>query len=120
MSGLFNKSFEVTLTDELAIELESVLTESYQHLKNSGYSGQANYLKRILKTVIDRDSKLFKKLVLARDLLGGAGSVLDVWIEPESMRELFDVSFNKFLNLTIQTGLTHQAVREAEHITRIR
>ncbi|MEQ9279365.1 MAG: hypothetical protein RLN83_07685 [Balneola sp.] len=120
MFSFFKKSFEITLSDELASELESTLTECYQHLNSTGHSGQANCLKRILKSVIDRDTELFKKRVLTNDLLGGSGSVLDVWIEPESTRELFDISFNKFLNLTLQSGLTHRAIKQAERITKMK
>lgn len=120
MFGFFKKTFEVTFTDELATELESALAEAYQHLNSTGHTGQANCLKRILKSVIDRDTELFKKRVLTNNLLGGSGSVLDVWIEPDSTRELFELSFNKFLNLTLQAGLTHKAVKQAERITKIK
>jgi len=120
MFGIFKRSFEIIFSDPLAGELEVALIESYQHLKDTGHSAQANCLKGILKSVIDRDSELFKKRVITTDLLGGSGSVLDVWVEPEQTREQFEKSFNKFLNLTLQAGLTHRAVKQAERASKIK
>jgi hypothetical protein len=120
MFRIFKKTFEITFKDELSAELEAALTESYQILKKTGHSAQANCLKGILKSVIDRDTELFKKRVITMDLLGGSGSVLDVWLESEHTREQFEKSFNKFLNLTLQTGLTHRAVKQAERLSKIK
>ena len=87
------------------------MTEIYEILRDSAYSAQANWIKQILITIQNEDTESFKEKVLSNDLLGGSGSVVDVWIEEEEkMNRLHDL-MNAFLELTIKSGLNHRAVK---------
>ena len=51
------------------------------------------------------------KKVISTDLLGGSGSVVDVWIEEEQKMKRLDDLMNAFLKLTIKSGLNHRAIK---------
>jgi hypothetical protein len=112
MFGLFGKkSYEVRFTEERAEQMKIVLTDIYEILRDEAYSAQANCVKEILVTVHSEDVEGFRGKVLSNELLGGSGSVVDVWIQNPENRETLDKRLNEFLNLTLQSGLTHRSVK---------
>lgn len=102
------KETKIEFTDELLEQLESVLTEAYNILRDAAYTTQANYLKQILASAINRDAELFKKLILSNELLGGAGSVIDCWIEDEEQMQRLQKLETELFHLLSKTGLKHR------------
>ncbi len=111
MLNLFRKKeTKIEFTEELLEELESVLTEAYNILRDAAYTAQANYLKQILASTINRDAELFKKLILSNELLGGAGSVIDCWIEDEQQMSRLHELETELFHLFRKTGLKHRGL----------
>jgi hypothetical protein len=111
MFGLFNKKeTQIVFTEELLEQLESVLTEAHNILRDSAYTAQANFLKQILASALNKETERFKSLILSNELLGGAGSVIDCWIEDElQMSRLHELETELF-HLLSKTGLNQSAL----------
>jgi len=108
MFGLFNKrTKQIKFTEENTEQFNALLTEIYEILRDSAYTAQANWIKDILFAVQKKDPDLFKEKVIFAGLLGGAGSVRDVWIEEEIKMKKLDSLMNNFLELTFKSGLNH-------------
>ncbi|GGK85994.1 hypothetical protein ACD591_17840 [Rufibacter glacialis] len=112
MFGLFNKrTYKTEFTEENKEKFNDLLTEIYVILRDSAYTSQANWIKEILFAVQKENPDLFKQKVISAGLLGGAGSVVDVWIEEEEKRNRLDSLINDFFELTFKSGLTHSALK---------
>jgi molybdopterin-guanine dinucleotide biosynthesis protein len=111
MFGLFKKTYSIDFNERNKEQFTTLLTEIYEILRDSAYSAQANWVKQILSTVQKEDKDMFKEKVISAELLGGAGSVVDVWIEDEEKMKRLDSLMNSFLELTIKSGLNHKAVK---------
>ena len=112
MFGLFKKkSYNIDFNEENKEQFTVLLTEIYEILHDSANSFQANSISQIMLTVQKDDKEMFKDKVISSELLGGAGSVVDVWIEDEIKMKRLDNLINSFLELTIKSGLNHRAVK---------
>ena len=112
MFGLYNRRiYNVEFTEENKEMFNDLLTEIYKILRDSTYTAQANWIKEILFTVQKEDPNLFKQKVISAELLGGAGSVVDVWIEEEEEMKKLDSLLTDFLELTFKSGLKHRALK---------
>ncbi len=87
------------------------MTEIYEILRDSAYTIQADRIKEILFAVQKEDPELFEQKVISAELLGGAGSVVDVWIEKEEKMKRMDSLMNDFLELTFKSGLNQRALK---------
>lgn len=120
MFGLFKKrTYQVDFSEENKERITILLTEIYEILRDSAYSAQANWILQILSAVQQEDQRKFKDKVISAELLGGAGSVVDVWIEDEEKMKRLDSFINYFLELTVKSGLNHRAV-ESRMIRKIK
>lgn len=112
MFGLFKKrSYQIDFSEENKERFKTLLTEIYEILRDSAYSAQANWIMQILSSVHKEDSEMFKQKVISTELLGGAGSVVDVWVEEDEKMKRFDSLMNDFLELTVKSGLKHRAIK---------
>jgi hypothetical protein len=112
MFGLFKKrTYQVDFSTENKERFTTLLTEIYEILHDSSYSVQANWIMQILSVVQEEDQRKFKDKVISAELLGGAGSVIDVWIEDQKKMKRLDSLMNDFLELTVKSGLDHRAVK---------
>lgn len=111
MFGLFKKTYNINFNEKNKERFTTLLTEIYEILRDSAYSAQANWVMQILSTVQKEDKEMFKEKVISAELLGGAGSVVDVWIEDEEKMKRLDSLMNSFLELIIESGLNHRAVK---------
>lgn len=112
MFGLFKKrTYKVDFSEENKERFRTLLTEIYEILRDSAYSAQANLIIQILSTIQNEDKEGFKQKVVSAELLGGSGSVVDVWIEDDKKMKRLDSLMNDFLELTIKSGLNHRAVK---------
>ena len=112
MFGWFNKKTDqIHFDEENKEQFTSLLTEIYEILRDSAYTAQADYIKDILFAVQKEDREMFKRKVISAELLGGAGSVIDVWIEEDNKMKKLDILINDFLELTVKSGLNHRYIR---------
>jgi hypothetical protein len=112
MFGLFKKrTYQVDFSKENKERFTTLLTEIYEILRDSAYTAQANWIMQILSAVQQKDKGKFKDKVISAELLGGAGSIVDVWIEDEKKMTRLDSLMNDFLELTVISGLNHRAVK---------
>jgi len=106
-----NKTFTILITKERKHQLSIILTELAVILRDSKNPYQADCVEQILSSIEKEDTELFKQKVLSNELLGGAGSVIDTWIEDEIKMKRMDDLMNDFLELVIKSGLNHRAVK---------
>ncbi|MCF1749658.1 hypothetical protein [Mariniradius sediminis] len=112
MFGLFREKPQgIDFSEENIERFKILLTDIYEVLRDSAYTAQANWILQILAAVENRDQEIFKKKVISSELLGGSGSVIDVWIEDEKKMKWLDSRLNDFLVLTLKSGLNHKAVK---------
>ena len=114
MIKLYRKNEDqISFTKENKEQFENLLTEIYEILRDSAYKVQANWIIQILSAVQKEDSKLFKQKVISSELLGGAGSVIDVWIDEKDKMKKLNSIMKDFLDLTVKSGLNHRAVKSS-------
>jgi hypothetical protein len=112
MFGLLKKRrYQVDFSEENKERFTTLLTEIYEILRDSAYMPQANWILQILSAVQQEDQEKFKDKVISAELLGGAGSIVDVWIEDVEKMKRLDSFMNNFLELTVKSGLNHRAVK---------
>lgn len=108
---LKKKSFDIKFTSENKSQFNTILTEIYTILRDTAFSSQANCIIQILSSIENEDTVKFEKKVVSAELLGGSGSVIDVWIDDEIKMKRFHSLINEFLELTIESGLNHKTVK---------
>tara|TARA_R110001592_G_scaffold17176_3_gene72853 strand:- start:6753 stop:7127 length:375 start_codon:yes stop_codon:yes gene_type:complete len=112
MFGLLKKRvYQIDFNEINKEQFDVLLTEIHEILRDSGYVAQANWIIQILSTVKKGDSEMFKQKVISAELLGGSGSVVDVWIEEDAKMERLDSLMNDFLKLTVKSGLNYSSVK---------
>ena len=112
MFGLFKKrTYQIDFSKDNKDRFTALLTEIHEILRDSAYAYQANWIIQILSTVYKEDKEGFINKVISAELLGGAGSVVDVYLEEDKKRRRLEFLMNDFLELTIKSGLRHRAVR---------
>jgi hypothetical protein len=110
--GLLKKrTCQIDFSKENKEQFKYLLTGIYEILCDSAYAAQANWIMQILSTVQKEDSENFKQKVISFELLGGSGSVVDVWIEEGEKMKKLDSLMNDFLELSIKSGLNHRSVK---------
>ncbi|MCR9013810.1 hypothetical protein [Aquiflexum gelatinilyticum] len=114
MFGLFKKrTYQIDFSENNKERFTALLTEIHEILRDSAYSAQANWIMQILSSIQNEDKEGFKQKVISADLLGGSGSVIDVWIEDENKMERLDYLMNDFLELSVKSGLNHSALKSS-------
>lgn len=112
MFGPFKKrTYQIDFSEDNKEQFTTLLTEILEILRDSAYSAQANWIIQILSTVYKEDQEEFKSKVISAELLGGAGSVVDVYLEDKKSRNRLGYLMNTFLRLVIKSGLNHRAVK---------
>jgi len=112
MFGIFrNRTNQIEFSEDNRERFTSLLIEISEILRDSAYSAQANWILQILSAVQKEDKEEFKQKVISDELLGGAGSVVDVWIEDEKKMKRLDSLMNDFLELTVKAGLDKSALK---------
>ncbi|SNZ01236.1 hypothetical protein [Flagellimonas pacifica] len=112
MFGIFKKrTYQIDFSEDNKEQFTTLLTEIHEILRDSAYSAQANWMMQILSTVDKEDQEGFKSKVISAELLGGAGSVVDVYLDDEESRNRLGYLMNTFLRLVIKSGLNHRAVK---------
>ncbi|MFM1999748.1 MAG: hypothetical protein RL204_1695 [Bacteroidota bacterium] len=117
MLSFFNKrNHKVNFTEENKERMTTLLTEMYQILRDSAYTAQAQEILQIMSAVHKEDQKAFKEKVISGAFNGGAGSVLDVYIEDKNQTKRLHSSMKDFLELTIKSGLDHKALKSTSSL----
>lgn len=105
------QSEQIVFTEENKELFTSLLTDIYVILRDCAYSHQADWIMQILSSVQSENTKVFKEKVISVELLGGAGSVVDVWIEDKEKMERLDELMNSFLELVMKSGLNNRSIK---------
>ncbi|WP_299487713.1 hypothetical protein [uncultured Allomuricauda sp.] len=112
MFGIFKKrTYQIDFSEDNKEQFTILLTEIHEILRDSAYSAQANWMMQILSTVYKEDQEGFKSKVISAELLGGAGSVVDIYLNDEKSRNRLGYLMNAFLRLVIKSGLNHRTVK---------
>ncbi|WP_412984023.1 hypothetical protein [Pontimicrobium sp. IMCC45349] len=111
MFGLFKTKFDIIFNQKTKEQFNLLLTEIHEILRDSAYLAQAKWIILILSSVQKEDSKKFQQRVISAELLGGAGSIVDVWLEDEEKMKRLNCLLNAFFELTIKSGLNHRVIK---------
>ncbi len=113
MFRLFKKNREPNKLDfsNENIERFSELSDKIgDTLIKGGYGSFVDYLSQIRLKAENKNSVEFKRLVMSNSIFGGAGSLRDIWIEEEYLRNKFNNEFYTYLELLIKIGLDDKRI----------
>lgn len=68
-------------------------------LIKTGFGLYVDILSQIKLEALRHNEEEFKKLVISRELFGGAGALWEIWIEEEHLRIKFEKQFCDFVDL---------------------
>ena len=81
-------------------------------LIKTGFSLYVDFLSQIRLAAEQHNEEKFKKLVISRELFGGAGALWEIWIEEEHLRMKFEKQFCDFVDLLKQMGIRNRRVNQ--------
>lgn len=103
MFRLFKRK-EITIVNK--DELISIMTRIVELLRDSGFSPQADAVRKPLQYLYSDDKENFVKYLLAVDIWGGAGAAWEVYGFPTRQVEIeFESNFIKLVDLMELNGI---------------
>lgn len=108
---LKKKTYQIVFDESNKDQFIDLLTEIYKILWDFAFTAQANWINQILSAVHNEDQEIFIQKVISVEFLGGAGSVVDIWIEEDEKMQRLDDLRNVFLELAIRSGLNHREIK---------
>lgn len=112
MFGLFRKKTPIDFSEENLHELARKSDTLGQILMDNGFGFFVDYLSEIRLAADNKDEEKFKKLVISRELFGGAGALWEIHIENDSEYLKFNRQFSEYVDLLVRMGIRHGRVRQ--------
>lgn len=81
-------------------------------LIKTGFGLYVDILSQIKLEALRHNEEEFKKLVISRELFGGAGALWEIWIEEEHLRIKFEKQFCDFVDLLKLMGIRNGRVNQ--------
>jgi hypothetical protein len=92
--------------------LTNLLDELGDTLIKAHFGNYVDYLSQIRLTTENHDTEAFKKLIISRELFGGAGALWEIWIEDKKLRELFNKQFCEFVDIIKEMGIRDARINQ--------
>lgn len=102
----------IDFSDDNVERLTKLLDELEDTLIKAHFGNYVDYLSQIRLTTENHDSETFKKLIISRELFGGAGALWEIWIEDKKSRELFNKQFCEFVDILKEMGIKNARVNQ--------
>ena len=98
-SGLVNKS-------DLEIQINKII----QILREFSHTGQADYMDRLLESLLNNDKSSFIDMSRTVDIWGGSGAVWEVCIDNRIKEKDFQNAMIKFARLLNDNGISNHGI----------
>jgi hypothetical protein len=87
-----------------------------QTLIDNGLGFYVDYLSEIRLAAENKNESEFRKLVISRELFGGAGALWEIHIENQTEYRKFNSQFCDYLDLISEMGIKHRALRQTRKL----
>ncbi len=87
-----------------------------QTLIDNGLGFYVDYLSEIRIAAENKNESEFRKLVISRELFGGAGALWEIHIENQTEYRKFNSQFCDYLDLISKMGIKHRALRQTRKL----
>ena len=108
-----NTERPIDFSNENIERLTKFADELGDTLIKTGFDLYVDFLSQIRLAAERHNEEEFKKLVLRRELFGGAGALWEIWIEEENLRIKFEKQFCDFVDLLKLMGIRNGRVNQA-------
>lgn len=113
--SLFNfsqKEGNIIFSDENVAKLIRKSDLLGQTLINNSLGFYVDYLSEIRLAAENRDESKFVKLILSNKMLGGSGSLSDIYLKNEGENQKFEKQFSDYIRLLIQMGVKNKHLKQ--------
>jgi len=87
-----------------------------QTLIDNGLGFYVDYLSQIRLAADNKNESEFRKLVISRELFGGAGALWEIHIENSTEYKKFNKQFCEYLDLIFRMGIKHRALKQTRKL----
>ena len=102
---------------EAYVEKLSKIADDLGHtLIKAGFGFYVDILTKIRIAAKQHDNETFKKLIISRELFGGAGAMWEIWIEDKQLHTIFEKQFCDFLDLLKKMGIKNGRINQVRQI----
>jgi hypothetical protein len=112
----FWKKTPIDFSEQIVSELTQKSDLLGQTLIDNGLGFYVDYLAQIRLAAYNKNESKFKKLVISRELFGGAGALWEIHIENTTEYRKFNDQFCEYLDLISRMGIRHRALRQTRKL----
>ena len=117
--GIFDflkKKIPIDFSDENVSELTLKSDLLGQTLIDNGLGIYVDHLSQIRLSADKKNESEFRKLVISRELFGGAGALWEIHIENPTEYRKFNKQFCEYLDLISKMGIKHRALKQTRKL----
>jgi len=100
----------IDFSEQNVLELTQKSDLLGQTLIDNGFGFYVDYLSKIRLAASNENESEFRKLVISRELFGGAGALWEIYIEDATEYKKFNRQFCEYLDLFSRMGIKHRAL----------
>lgn len=116
LSNLFKKKQLIDFCDKHVEKLSAVIDSLAKTLREAGLSFYIDQLCQIKSAAIKQDEETFKKLVISRELFGGSGALLEIYIDDSELPEVFHHQFSDFIIQLQAMGIKNPRINQTKRL----
>ncbi len=91
-------------------DLEIQINKIIQILREFSHTGQADYMDRLLGSLLNNDKFSFVDMSKTVDIWGGSGAVWEVWIQDRNKEKEFQKAMINFARLLNDNEISNHAI----------
>lgn len=114
--GIFDflktKKISIDFSDENVSELTLKSDLLGQTLIDNGFGFYVDHLSQIRLSADKKNESEFRKLVISRELFGGAGALWEIYIENPTEYKKFNKQFSEYVDLLTRMGIKNGRVKQ--------
>ena len=114
--GIFDflktKKIPIDFSDENVLELTLKSDLLGQTLIDNGLGFYVGHLSQIRLSADKKNESEFRKLVISRELFGGAGALWEIYIENPTEYKKFNKQFSEYVDLLTRMGIRNGRVKQ--------
>ncbi len=102
----------IDFSNENVQRLTKLLDKLGDTLIETNFGNYVDYLSQIRLSTEKHDTENFKRLIISRELFGGAGALWEIWIEDKKSRKLFKKQFCEFMDILLEMGIRDARINQ--------
>lgn len=106
------KKIPIDFSDENVAELTKKSDSLGQTLIDNGMGFYVDYLSQIRLAADNKNEEEFKKLVISRELFGGAGAIWEIQIVNQTEHNKFKKQFSGYVELLSRMGIRNGRMKQ--------